>query len=268
MRSFISVLTPLLAVLLACASAQEGTAPKPAAKPEPAEKTPAEKTPAANPPAEKERKGPRSDLATAGRGTTLTSFPSRYQFLLTEAMRRFQSRDFKGTTDYVDRADEILPPTAWSLNVRGAVAIEQREFDRGFKHCSDALKLDPDFFPAKFNLSEIPFLEGKYAEARTLWSKLLATVGAGDSTMELLTYRIFLTYLLEKDFDHAKEWLEKIPFPSQTPAYQYGHAAWARQKGDTAKWDEWIRSAAYIWPEGKRSEFTDVLIQLGWLKRE
>ena len=263
MRSLISVLLPLLAVFLACAPAQDGTAPKPDAKPEPREKTPA-----ANPSAEKEPKGPLSELSSKGPGMKLTAFPSRYQFLLTEAMRRFQERDYQGAMGYVDRADEILPPTAWSLNVRGAIAIEQRDFDRGYKFCSDALKLDPGFFPAKFNISEIPFLEGKYPEARLLWSKILATLRAGDSAMELVTYRIFLTYLLENDFDHAKEWLEKIPFPSQTPAYQYGHAAWARQQGDIAKWDDWIRSASYIWPETKRSEFTDVLIQLGWLKRE
>jgi len=252
----------LSAMLLACVSAQDGTAPKPDEKPQAAENNP----PA--PPSEKEPKGSRSELATTGPGMRLGSLPSRYQFLLAEAMKRFQTRDWKGATDYVDRADEVLPPTAWSLNVRGAIAIEQHDFDRGYKYCSDALKLDPNFFPAKFNISEIPFLEGKYAEARGLWSKVLATLRAGDSTMELVTYRIFLTYLLENDFDHAKEWLEKIPFPSQTPAYQYAHAAWARQKGDIGKWDDWIRSAAYIWSEDKRSEYVDVLIQLGWLKRE
>ena len=248
---------PLMFLLAACATAQDGTAPKPA-----------EKIPAAIPPAEKEAKGLRSELPTTVPGQKLGSFPSRYQFLLTEAMRRFQLRDFKGATDYADRADEVLPPTAWSLNVRGAIAIEQRDFDRGYKYCADALKLDENFFPAKFNICEIPFLEGKYAEARGLWLKMFAATKQGDSSSELLIYRIFLTYLLENDFDHAKEWLEKIPFPSQTPAYQYAHAALARQKGDIAKWEEWIRSAAYIWPETKRSDFVDVLFQLGWMKRE
>ncbi len=258
MRIPFSLPTLLVAALTVCASAQDGTPPKPDAKPAPAEK----------PPFGSEGTGPRSDLSTAGPAVKLSTLPGRYQFLLSEAMRRFQVRDFKGAKDYVDRADEILPPTAWSLNVRGAIAIEQRDFDRGFKYCSDALKLDPGFFPAKFNLCEIPFLEGKYAEARGVWQKLLAAVRPGDSSSELVIYRIFLTFLLEDDFEHAKEWLEKIPFPSQTPAYQYGHAAWARQKGDTAKWDEWIRSAAYVWPEQKRSEFMDVLIQMGWMKRE
>ena len=198
----------------------------------------------------------------------ISSLPSRYQFLLTEAMKRFQLRDFKGALDYADRADQILPPTVWSLNVRGAIAIEQRDFERGYKFCSDALKLEPGFFPARFNICEIPFLQEKYAEARGLWLKLFVSVKPGESSAELLTYRIFLTYLLENDFDHANEWMEKIPFPSQTPAYQYAHAAWSRQKGDLAKWDDWLRSAAYVWPEVKRSEFTDVLFQLGWLKRE
>lgn len=251
MRPALALLLPFL---VACADAQDGPDPKP--------------SPAENPPAATEGTGARSELSPSGPAQKISSLPSRYQFLLTEAMRRFQLRDFKGATDYADRADQVLPPTVWSLNVRGAIAIEQRDFDRGYKFCSDALKLEPGFFPARFNLCEIPFLQGKYAEARGLWLKVFAAVRQGDSSAELVIYRIFLTYLLESDLNHANEWLDKIPFPSQTPAYQYAHAALARQKGDVAKWDDWLRSAAYVWPEVKRSEYADVLIQLGWLKRE
>jgi len=260
MRSAITPLMLLSVALAVCASAQDKPAMRPGAKPGLVELSPAA------PSAEKEQKGARSELSTPGSAQRLSMLPPRYQSLLAEAMQRFQLRDFKGATDYLDRADEVLPPTGRSLNVRGAIAIEQRDFERGRQYCSDALKLDPDYFPAKFNLCEIPFIEGKYAEARGLWQKLFNSGKWGDFTSELLTYRIFLTYLLEKDFDHAKEWLEKIPFPSHTPAYQYGNAAWARQKGDFAKWDEWIRSASYIWPEAKRSEFMDVLVHLGWMK--
>ncbi len=248
----------LLLLLLTASAGAQDDAPKPDAKP----------TPAENPPAPAAENPPLSDLSARGPATKISSFPSRYQFLLTEAMRRFQLRDFKGATDYADRADQVLPPTVWSLNVRGAIAIEERDFDRGYKFCSDALKLEPGFFPARFNICEIPFLQGKYAEARGLWLKLFASIRPGEPTAELVTYRIFLTFLLENDFEHANEWLGKIPFPSQTPAYQYAHAAWARQKGDLAKWDDWLRSAAYVWPEVKRSEYTDVLFQLGWLKRQ
>jgi len=210
----------------------------------------------------------KSELSDEGMALKLRTLPSRYQFLMIEAMKRFQLRDFKGAVEYVDRADEVLPPSAWSLNVRGAIAIELRDFERGLKHCLDALKLDPGFFPAKFNICEIPFLQGRYGEARRLWGELYSVMKAGDPSNELVTYRIFLTYLLENNTTQAKEWLEKLPFPSQTPAYQFAHAAWARQQGDMKKWDEWLQSANYIWPEMKRSEFVDVLIQLGWVKRD
>jgi tetratricopeptide (TPR) repeat protein len=196
------------------------------------------------------------------------SYPQRYQLLVMEAMNSFQARDFKGALKYADKADEILPPTIWTLNIRGAIAIEEHDFTNGIKYCKDALRLEPGFFPARFNLCEIPFLQGKYAEARLMWNKLYDETKKDDPTIELLAYRIFLTHLLEKDFNRAKEWLGKIPFPSQTAAYHYANAAWERQQGNTAKWDEWLQSAAFVWPDAKRSPFTDVLIQLGWMKPE
>jgi tetratricopeptide (TPR) repeat protein len=198
--------------------------------------------------------------------------PADYRILMIEAMKRFQSRDFKGAIRFTDRADEIRPPTVWTLNVRGAVAIEQRRFDEGTKYCETALKLEPDFFPAKFNLCEIPFLQHRYPEARQMWEKLLSeypvnpAFAKDDGTPELLTYRIFLCHLLENNKKSAKEWLEKIPFPSVTPAYHYANAVWERDQGHDNKWQSWLEQAEFVWPELKRANFTDVLIQLGWLK--
>lgn len=202
-------------------------------------------------------------------------YTKEYQMLVVEAMRSFQVRDYKTALALTDKADTFLPPTPLTLNVRGAVAIELRQFDEGLKYCQQALKLDPKFFPARFNLCEIPFLQGKYAEARQLWQSLhdnyrtdYPSFTKDDGMPELLIYRIVICYLLEKDFVHAKDWLDKIPFPSVTPAYQYAHAAFAREQGDMAKWNEWLKSAVFIWPDSKRINFTDVLVQLKWLKDE
>ena len=194
-----------------------------------------------------------------------SNFPTQYLLYVAEAMKSFQARDFDGAMSYADRADLLVPPTVWTLNVRGAVAIEQLKFEEGKKFCTDALKMEPDFFPAKFNLCEIPFLQKKYDEARAGWLQLYKHTASDDPTVELLVYRIFMTYLLENDMAHAKEWKEKLPFPSQTPAYQYANAAWERQNGNTKKWEEWIQSAEFIWPLSKRSSFADVLLQLKWL---
>ena len=202
-------------------------------------------------------------------------YTKEYQMLVIEAMRSFQVHDYKAALALADKADTFLPPTPLTLNVRGAVAIEMRQFEEGLKYCQQALKLDPMFFPARFNLCEIPFLQGNYAEARRLWQSLHDNYRTDyprftndDGMPELLIFRIVICYLLEKDLVHAKDWLEKIPFPSVTPAYQYAHAAFAREQGDTAKWEEWIKSAAFIWPDNKRTNFMDVLVQLKWLKDE
>ncbi len=202
-------------------------------------------------------------------------YSKEYQMLVVEAMRSFQVHDYKTALALADKADTMLPPTPLTLNVRGAVAIETKQFEEGLKYCRQALKLDPKFFPARFNLCEIPFMMGRYAEARKLWQTLhdnyrtdYPTFSKEDEMPELLIYRIVICYLLEEDFLHAKDWVEKIPFPSVTPAYQYAHAAYEHERGDKTKWEEWLKSAAYIWPDYKRANFVDVLIQLKWLKAE
>jgi tetratricopeptide (TPR) repeat protein len=193
------------------------------------------------------------------------TYPQQYLYLVAEAMKSFKVRDFKGAISYADKADAILPSSIWTINVRGAVAIERLDFAEGKRLCMEALKLDPDFLPAKFNLCEIPFLQGDYASARMGWTVIYKSIPKEDPTTELLVYRIFLTHLLEKDMRQAKEWLEKIPFPSQTPAYQYAYAAWEHEAGQIDKWQSWLQSAEFIWPAVKRADFMDVLIQLKWI---
>ena len=91
----------------------------------------------------------------------VSTYPLRYRALLGQSMSSFHARDFKGALAALEKADEILPATPWSLNIRGAVAIEQRNWDEGIRSCVEALRIDPGFYPAKFNLCEIPFYQGK-----------------------------------------------------------------------------------------------------------
>jgi tetratricopeptide (TPR) repeat protein len=255
-----------LAILTASVCAQETTAPAPPAdQPSPSEAhgtvsgaDAAPVKPQAEPKLQRPSKAP---------GPSAAAFPTQYLLFVAEAMKSFQARDFEGALAYADRADALLPPSVWTLNVRGAVAIEQLKFADGEKYCVAALKMDPNFFPAQFNLCEIPFLQKNYAAARQGWQVLYSRTSPEDPTVELLVYRIFLTYLLEPNMHGAQEWLDKLPFPSQTPAYQYAHAAWERQNGNLTKWQEWIESAEFIWPNSKRASFSDVLFQLGWLKK-
>ena len=193
----------------------------------------------------------------------LRNYPADYAKLLRDAMRSFSERDFPTAIALIDKADTMHAPTATALNVRGAVAIEQRRFEEGRALCIEALKLDPKFFPARFNLAEIPFVKGNYAEARNIFQKLEEE----HPRDELLQFRIYLTYLLEKNDAAAKEALERVPFLSNTPIYYYSHAAWEFAHGNSKMGKDWIDRGNWVFPPFKTRNYADVFYDLGWLPR-
>jgi tetratricopeptide (TPR) repeat protein len=147
--------------------------------------------------------------------------------------------------------------------VRGAVAIEERRFEEGRNLCIEALKLDPKFFPARFNLAEIPFVKGNYAEARNIFQRLEEE----NPRDELLQFRIFLTYLLEKNEAAAKDALDRVPFLSNTPVYYYSYAAWEFAHGNAKAGKDWVDRGNWVFPPFKTRNYADVFYDLGWLAR-
>ncbi len=203
-------------------------------------------------------------LAASGFGAEKPKdMPPAYIATLKGAMSSFAARDFKTAIALVDKAEGLYQPSAMTVNVRAAVAIEEKKFDEGREFCLKALQLDPKFFPALFNLAEIPFMQGKYAEARLAYEKLLDDEASAD----LIKFRLYLTYLLEKDDERAKVQLDKIPLLNDTPIYFFAFAAWEFAHGDEKKAQSYLNSAETVFPKTKLSNFADVFYDIGWLKR-
>ncbi len=196
-------------------------------------------------------------------GQTPKDMPPEYIKTVQSAMRTFAARDFKTALALVDKGEAMYQPTAMTVNVRAAIAIEDKKFDEGRELCLKALQLDPKFFPALFNLAEIPFMQGKYAEARLAYEKLLDD----ESSVDLIKFRLYLTYLLEKNDEVAKQLLDKIPLLNDTPVYFYGFAAWEFAHGDEKKAQSYLNSAETVFPKAKLTNFLDVFYDIGWLKR-
>lgn len=190
-----------------------------------------------------------------------TPAPPEYRAALVAAVRAFNARDFAGTIAAVDTAEAIRPPTAMTLNMRGAALLEQKKYDEGSAFFRKALELDPKFHPARFNLCEVPFIQGRYPEARAMFSQLLVE----DSHDQLVRYRVLLTWLLEKNDAEAQRVLEAIPFPGDTPAYYYGQAAWefAHDHADEAK--KWVARGNWVFKPGATANYSQPFVTLGWL---
>ncbi len=186
-----------------------------------------------------------------------------YVALLRDSMRSFSQRDFATALSIVQKAEQQYLATPMSINVRGAVAIEEKRFDEGRQLCIEALKQDPKFYPARFNLAEIPFVQGKYAEARNLFQKLQEE----HPKDELLQFRVLLTHLLEKNDPAAREALDQVPFLSNSPIYYYSNAAWEFAHGNEKEALSWIDRGNWVFPPAKTRNYADVFYDLGWLKR-
>lgn len=193
----------------------------------------------------------------------MRDMPPAYRATVQNAMRSFMARDFKTALALVDQADRAHQVTALTVNIKAAVAIEEKRFDEGRELVLKALQLDSTFFPALFNLAEIPFMQGKYSEARIAYERLLEEEGSGD----LVKFRIYLTYLLEKNDERAQEELDRVPLLNDSPIYFYSHAAWAFAHGNEKEARSYIKSADAVFPPMKIANFADVFYDLGWIKR-
>ena len=191
------------------------------------------------------------------------TYPPAYVQAVNEVFRAFRTRDWARTLEALDKADKILPPTPMTLNTRGAIAIEERHFEEGARLCEEALKLDPKFYAARFNLAEIPLVQGRYAESRKMFEKFIRD----NPKDELARFRIFLTLLLEKNYDDARRAIDQIPFPGDTPSYYYANAGWefARENADEAK--KWLGRADWTFGPDKCAMFADSFYEIGWMKR-
>ncbi|MEO8352300.1 MAG: tetratricopeptide repeat protein [Chthoniobacteraceae bacterium] len=191
------------------------------------------------------------------------AYPPAYLEAIRSSMRAFEARDFTAARQLVDRADNHFKTTPLTLNIRGAIAIEQKKYDEGRAFCEKALAEDPQFFAAKFNLCEIPFSQQKYLEARAEFETLAAEYPKSD----LVKFRIYLTYVLAKDDAGATKYGEQIPFLSDTPVFYYTRAAWEFTHNNPAAAKDWLDRSQFVFPPARHQNFIDVLYDLGWVER-
>ncbi len=182
-----------------------------------------------------------------------------------EAINAYRAKDLKTAKARIDEAEKIQPGTTAAANMSGAIAMELEQYEAAKTDFERALAIDPTFFPAQFNLTEIPFQQKKYAEARTMLEALAPLDSDGK---ELVEYKVFLTYLLEGQNDVAAKRLEAIKFPSDTPAYYFAHAAWEFAHDNRNEAQSWVQSSSRIFKPHQNAIFAETLEELGWLTRK
>src|SRR2546421_8439347 len=185
-----------------------------------------------------------------------------------QARQAYQQRDFVAARKFIDDADAADPNQPATLNLRGEILLEQKQFDQAEAEFKKALKADSKFRQAQFNLALVPLKKKDYAAARDRFEALLSKTSGGDKTeaAQLIKFSIYMTRLLESKDSLAQKLVEHFQFTGDTPALYYAQAAWEFKHNNPTKATDWITSSKKIYSPALNVVFADSFYDLGWMQ--
>ena len=186
---------------------------------------------------------------------------------LEPARREFQQGNFDAALAALDRVPDEPGMKVKVLDFRGTIFLEQKKVDEALAAFKAAHEAEPSFYLPHIHIGDAYLRQGNWAEARKVYEQV-AGLSNVLMVLERLRYAILLTYLGEKNDTGAKDALDRIAFPTETPAYYYAQAAWAFSHGSKKPAEKWMKAAAEIFNEKDTAWFARPLHELGWLKRK
>lgn len=181
--------------------------------------------------------------------------------LLNDAHRAMDCRRFAEAAARLEQAEKLAPGHPDIINSRAALFTEVGQFGEARKLFVALVKVHPEEFVPRFNLAEIDLMEKKYATAREGFLGLLKDFPASDLTH----FKVFLTYLLERNGPEAVRWLEKIEYLPRSAVLYYARAAASFAQADLAGGKTWMRAALAEYPSGPHAYMAKVMAEQGWV---
>ena len=187
-----------------------------------------------------------------------------------KAFREFDGNNFPEALKQLDAIDARQPDVAESQNLRGVIFMREGIYDKAEAALHEALRIDPKFWNARFNLAEVPFLKKEWTEARNRFQDLLSSNSSelqGEAS-QLIQYKILLTYLLEGKENMVDSILAKFELSPETPAVHYANAAIALQHKNSKEAKDWMAAAEKNFSPQLNKLFAESLYEVGWLQKQ
>ncbi len=164
-------------------------------------------------------------------------------------------------------AEAMAPDYSVVHNLLGAAYTKTRDFDKAAVSFSKAVELDPRAFMSRFNLTEILFVQGDFAEAEKEFKELIAAnKEMNESTSALIEFKILICRLKQDDEEGARAILNTYDFLDDQPVYYFGNAAIHFNKGEEDEARSWIASANRVYPPAQNGLYADSFIEIGWIE--
>ncbi len=181
-------------------------------------------------------------LISCSRQKTAAEDSVENKALIQEALADLAARKYDAALAKLQKAAQTPPDDPFVMNLLGAAYTKKKDYQTARDCFEKALAKQPDFFPAKFNVGELLFLQRRYADARDYFKKMQTP----DRRNELLQFKIFLCELQLGDKDAAARTMKGIKYPGDTPAWYYAQAAWESKGNNNKKALEYITAAKNV----------------------
>src|SRR5437667_5289334 len=201
--------------------------------------------------------------------TKVAPSKSELEEMYNKAFRDFEANNFPEALKELDAIDARQPDLAESQKLLGVSLMREGIYDKAEAALLEAVRIDPKFWNARFNLAEIPFLKRDWVEARTRFQQLLSSDVAGleGEATQLIQYKILLTYLLEGKENMVDSILAKFELSPDTPAVHYANAAIALQHKKNKEARDLIVVAEKNFSPQLNKVFAESLYEVGWLEK-
>ncbi len=186
---------------------------------------------------------------------------------LSQIMRRagiyMDQRRFAEAGEVLREAEALKPNDPGVRALRMVILAELGKLEEARAINRELLKEHPGNFVYRYNEAELYMMERRYGEARRRFEKLREAHPDND----LLVFKIFLTYLGEKNEKMMLEWARKLDRPTDTPYMYYAASALALFSGDIATGHRAILDADRAFGYGKQRILYHSLAQMGLVIR-
>src|SRR6476659_5025774 len=201
--------------------------------------------------------------------TNVAPTKAEVETMYAAAAQELEAGDYGKTLEKLDALDARQPDVAAAKNLRGVALMRMGEYGPAEKALQKARELDPDFWDARFNLAEVPFLAKNWAEARDRFIALGKEPNeqVQGATAELIQFKILLTFLEQNKEKEAQAIADRLKGSSVSPAFYYGQAALAFHARDETGARVSLRAAEKAFSPQLNKLFVQSFYEIGWLAK-
>jgi Flp pilus assembly protein TadD len=194
---------------------------------------------------------------------------SELEAMYAAAAQELNAGHYREALRKLDAIDARQPDMAAAQNLRGVAWMRLGEYRKAETSLRKAREIDPDFWEARFNLAEVPFLTQDWTEARRRFTALAAEPNdhLQGATSDLIQFKILLTLLLEGKEKMGAPILPKIKASPESPALYYAKAALALRHKDRQEAKAWMATAAKEFSPQLNKLFAESFYEVGWLPK-